>query len=182
MVPVPNHDVTKNLTYTFEILVDDGQTSAEPFLQARKSGAQPSIILLTLSLLLSASSPFSYFIVVILIAFDDYEHLPPQPLVINKVDHTDHILPLLSWELFNAFLQPTWEAIPEGNTYFHTLLFGAQIFIPRVHNFSSSCVLLRKVFWGTRNGHIYPAIPTNWDLYDDLREESPRLGFAALRK
>ena len=108
MVPVPNHDVTKNLTYTFEILVDDGQTSAEPFLQARKSGAQPSIILLTLSsTLLSASSPFSYIIVVILILFDDYEHLPPQPLVINKVDHTDHILPLLSWELFNAFLQPT---------------------------------------------------------------------------
>ena len=108
MVPVPNHDVTNNLTYTFEILVDDGQTSAEPFLQARKRGAQPSIILLTLSLtLLSASSPFSYIIVVILIVFDDYEHLPPQPLVFNKVDHTDHILPLLSWELFNAFLQPT---------------------------------------------------------------------------
>ena len=101
MVPVPNHDVTKNLRYTFEILVDDGQTSAEPFLQARKSGAQPSIILLTLTLL-SAPSPFSYFIVVILIVFDDYEHL-----VIDKVDHTDHILPLLSWELFNAFLQPT---------------------------------------------------------------------------
>ena len=84
MVPVPNHDVTKNLTNTFEILVDDGQTSAEPFLQARKSGAQPSIILLTLSLiLLSASSPFSYIIVVIFILFDDYEHLPPQPLLGN---------------------------------------------------------------------------------------------------
>ena len=84
MVPVPNHDVTKNLTYTFEILVDDGQTSAEPFLQARNSGAQPSIILLTLSsTLLSASSPFSYIIVVILILFDEHEHLPPQPLLGN---------------------------------------------------------------------------------------------------
>ena len=155
MVPVPNHDVTKNLRYTFEILVDDGQTSAEPFLQARKSGAQPSIILLTLSLLLSASSPFSYFIVVILIAFDDYEHLPPQPLVINKVDHTDHILPLLSWELFNAFLQPTWEAIPEGNTYFsHAVVWCTDFYSPRPQFFFKLCSSTKSVLGNPKWAHI----------------------------
>ena len=117
------------------------KTSADPFLQARKSGAHPSTILLTFII------RFQWSVILSNSRFYNWS------LKKWSIIMTDHILPLLSWELFNALLKPAGKTIPgdhQTNDIFPQLMiclhFSFLLFVVNLLFLETDCDLAWKYF------------------------------------